>query len=60
MALRRRTHFRSDGRTTAAICLTGTVSELEDSKIASIAVVVKETAQRISRQLALENIQFAM
>jgi DNA-binding IclR family transcriptional regulator len=48
------------GRTTVAICLTGTVSELDDSKIASIAVVVKETAQRISRQLTLENIQFAM
>jgi len=52
--------FDQMGRTTVAICLTGTVSELEDSKIAAIAVVVKETAQRISRQLALENIQFAM
>jgi IclR family KDG regulon transcriptional repressor len=52
--------FDQMGRTSVAICLTGTVSELDDSKIASIAVVVKETAQRISRQLALENIQFAM
>jgi hypothetical protein len=33
---------------------------LDDAKIAVVAVVVKETAQRISRQLALENIQFAM
>jgi IclR family transcriptional regulator, KDG regulon repressor len=52
--------FDQLGRTTVAICLTGTVTELDDSKIASIAVVVRETAQRISRQLALENIQFAM
>jgi DNA-binding IclR family transcriptional regulator len=52
--------FDQLGRTTVAICLTGTVSELDDSKIAPIAVVVKETAQRISRQLALENVQFAM
>src|SRR5258708_10230467 len=51
--------FDQMGRTSVAICLTGTVTELDDSKIASIAVVVKETAQRISRQLALENIQFA-
>jgi DNA-binding IclR family transcriptional regulator len=51
--------FDQLGRTTVAICLTGTVAELDDSKIPSIAVLVKEAAQRISRQLALENIQFA-
>jgi hypothetical protein len=33
---------------------------LDDAKIASIAIVEKKSAQRISRQLALENIQFAM
>jgi hypothetical protein len=47
-------------RTTLAICPTGTVSELDDTKIALPAVFVNETAQRISCQLALENIQFAI
>jgi hypothetical protein len=40
--------------------LTGTVPELEDARIASDAVVVKETAEGISRRMAPENIQFAM
>jgi DNA-binding IclR family transcriptional regulator len=52
--------FDQMGRTAMAICLTGAFSELEDARIASDAFVVKETADRISRQLALENIQFAM
>ena len=48
------------GRTTVAICLTGTVVELNDSNLAATATAVKETAQRISRQLALENVQFTV
>ena len=42
------------------IGLTSTFSDLDDAKKASVAAVVKETAQRISRQFSLENIQFAM
>lgn len=45
--------------TMIAICLTGTVGDLDDPKLRSTAVAVKETAHRISRQLALENVQFA-
>lgn len=50
--------FDQLGRTRVAICLTGTVAELDDSKLTSIALAVKETAHRISRRLALEHIQF--
>jgi len=52
--------FDQPGRTTVAMGLTGTVPELEDARIASDAVVVKETAEGISRRMAPENIQFAM
>ncbi len=48
------------GRSTVAICLTGTVSELNDASLATTATAVKEAAQRISRLLAMENVQFAM
>ncbi|HVB55017.1 MAG TPA: IclR family transcriptional regulator [Candidatus Acidoferrales bacterium] len=47
------------GSSRVAICLTGTVSELDDSKLTPVAVAVKETAQRISNRLASEHIQFA-
>ena len=42
-----------------AICLTGTVSELDDERLAPTAAAVKETAQKISRRLALEQVEFA-
>jgi IclR family transcriptional regulator, KDG regulon repressor len=52
--------FDQLGNTMVAICVTGTVSELNDSKIVPTAAGVKEAAQRISRQLAEEKIQFAV
>src|SRR5258708_6116100 len=48
------------GRSTVALCLTGTVTELDDMRLASAAAAVKEAAQQISRRMELENIQFAM
>jgi DNA-binding IclR family transcriptional regulator len=51
--------FDQLGRTGVAICLTGTVAELDDSKLTSVALAVKETARRISRRLGLEHIEFA-
>lgn len=51
--------FDQLGNTAVAICLTGTVSELDDSMVEPAAVAVRETAQRISRQLALESVRFA-
>ncbi len=42
-----------------AICLTGTVEELNASKLRWAALAVKETAYQISRRLAAEQIQFA-
>jgi DNA-binding IclR family transcriptional regulator len=51
--------FDQCGSTRVAICLTGTVAELDDAKLASTAVAVKETAQKISRRLANEHVEFA-
>ncbi|HWF39796.1 MAG TPA: IclR family transcriptional regulator [Candidatus Acidoferrales bacterium] len=51
--------FDQWGSTRVAICLTGTVVELDDSKMAETAVAVKETAQKISRRLASEHVEFA-
>ena len=51
--------FDQIGNTRAAICLTGTVAELGNSKLESAASAVKETAQRISRRLASEHVLFA-
>lgn len=51
--------FDQLGKTTVAICVTGTLSELKDSSIAPTTAAVKEAAQRISRQLAEEKINFA-
>ncbi|MGH9681137.1 MAG: IclR family transcriptional regulator [Candidatus Acidiferrales bacterium] len=48
------------GRSSVAICLTGTVAELDDLRLAAAASAVKEAAQQISRRLELENVQFAM
>jgi len=48
------------GRTTVALCLTGTVAELDDLRLAAAAAAVKEAAQQISRRLEVENVQFAM
>lgn len=47
------------GTTRVAICLTGTVAELGDEKLSPTAEAVKETAQQISRRLALEHVEFA-
>jgi DNA-binding IclR family transcriptional regulator len=51
--------FDQLGSVGVAICLTGTVEELNDSRLASAAAAVKETARLISRRLAAEHIQFA-
>ncbi len=51
--------FDQWGSTRVAICLTGTVAELDDSKLAGTAAAVKETAQKISRRLATEHVEFA-
>lgn len=51
--------FDQWGSTRVAICLTGTLAELDDSKLAPTAAAVKETAQRISRRLAIEHVEFA-
>lgn len=51
--------FDQLGSTRVAICLTGTVAELSDSQLNSLAFEVMETAQRISRKLALEHVHFA-
>ena len=48
------------GRSTVALCLTGTTAELDDARLAAAAAAVKEAAQQISRKLELENVQFAM
>jgi IclR family transcriptional regulator, KDG regulon repressor len=51
--------FDQLGSTRVAICLTGTLAELDDSRLMPTAAAVKETAQRISHRLASENVQFA-
>jgi DNA-binding IclR family transcriptional regulator len=51
--------FDQLGSVRVAICLTGTVKELHDSRLATAAVAVKDTARQISRRLAAEHIQFA-
>lgn len=51
--------FDPMGRSTVALCLTGTVGELDDVRLAAAASAVKEAAQQISRRLEMENIQFA-
>jgi IclR family transcriptional regulator, KDG regulon repressor len=51
--------FDQLGNTMVAICVTGTLSELIDSNIPPATAALKETAQRISRQVAEEQIRFA-
>jgi len=51
--------FDQWGSTRVAICLTGTVAELDDARLVPTATAVKETAQKISRRLALEHVEFA-
>jgi IclR family transcriptional regulator, KDG regulon repressor len=51
--------FDQLGSARVAICLTGTLAELDDSRLSSIALAVKETAQRISRRLTSEHVLFA-
>jgi DNA-binding IclR family transcriptional regulator len=51
--------FDQLGSVQVAICLTGTVAELDDPRLSSLALAVQETAQRISRRLALEHVQIA-
>ena len=51
--------FDSFGNTIMAICLVGSVGDIVDDMLPSIAPSVKETAQRISRQIIKENVHFA-
>jgi DNA-binding IclR family transcriptional regulator len=51
--------FDQWGATRVAICLTGTIAELDDSKLVPTAAAVKETAQKISRRLSMEQVEFA-
>jgi DNA-binding IclR family transcriptional regulator len=51
--------FDQLGSARVAICLTGTVAELGDARLNSVALAVKETAQSVSRRLALEHVLFA-
>jgi IclR family acetate operon transcriptional repressor len=51
--------FDQWGSTRVAICLTGTIAELDDSKLFPTAAAVKETAQKISRRLSMEHVEFA-
>jgi DNA-binding IclR family transcriptional regulator len=52
--------FDQLGSVRVAICVTGTVAELNDSKLTWVADAVKETARQISRRLASEQAQFAI
>jgi IclR family KDG regulon transcriptional repressor len=51
--------FDPMGRSTVAVCLTGTVAELDEVRLTGAAAAVKEAAQQISRRLEMENVQFA-
>jgi IclR family transcriptional regulator, KDG regulon repressor len=51
--------FDQLGSVRVAICLTGTVKELNDSRLAFATTAVKETARQISRRFAVEHLQFA-
>lgn len=51
--------FDQWGSARVAICLTGTVAELDDARLVPTATAVKETAQKISHLLALEHVEFA-
>ena len=49
----------ANDRVRVAICVTGTVKELNDSRLAFATTAVKETARQISRRFASEHLQFA-
>jgi IclR family KDG regulon transcriptional repressor len=51
--------FDQLGSVRVAICLTGTVKELNHSRLTSAAAAVQETARLISQRFFLEQIQFA-
>jgi IclR family transcriptional regulator, KDG regulon repressor len=51
--------FDQLGNAMVAICVTGRVGELDDSKLMATTAAVKETADRISRRLAFERVHFA-
>jgi IclR family transcriptional regulator, KDG regulon repressor len=51
--------FDELGSVRVAICLTGTVAELNDTSLTSAAAAVKETARQISRSLAAHHVQYA-
>lgn len=51
--------FDQLGSVRVAICLTGTVAELDDSSLTSAAAAVKETARQISRSLTVNHVQYA-
>jgi IclR family transcriptional regulator, KDG regulon repressor len=47
------------GNTIVAICVAGTVADIEEESIPTIAPLLKETARKISAQFASENVRFA-
>jgi DNA-binding IclR family transcriptional regulator len=51
--------FDSFGNTIMAICLIGSIVEMADDVLPSIAYSVKEAAQRISHQISREKVYFA-
>ncbi len=51
--------FDELGISRVAICLTGTVADLDDSRLNSLALTIREAAQRISRRLAVAHVEFA-
>lgn len=51
--------FDQWGSTRVAICLTGTVEELETERLTPTASAVMETAHKISLRLAMEHVEFA-
>ncbi len=51
--------FDEFSNTRAAICLTGTVTEVDDSRLTSLALAVMETAHKISQRLSVKHVHFA-
>jgi DNA-binding IclR family transcriptional regulator len=51
--------FDQWGSTRVAICLTGTVEELDTERLTPTASAVMETAHKISQRLAMEHVEFA-
>jgi DNA-binding IclR family transcriptional regulator len=51
--------FDAFGNTIMAICLGGTLTDMPDDQVPSLAISVKEAAQSISRQITSERVHFA-